>query len=129
MRPIVKYVTSLLLAISMAVTPVISVLATTVTDNAAHTQDTNVMPCHEKDSEHVVKDESTQVSGTHICNERCKDGACQEKLCSSCAHLVQLSTPSLTFYMPQGISDSYQSNLFDSYPSLILSPAFRPPIS
>lgn len=129
MRPFVKYITSLLLAISMAVTPVISVLAATATDDAAYTQNTNVMPCHEMSSEEVVKNNTTQASDTHRCKNCSKDGACQEKLCSSCAHFVQLSAISAQIFIaPQEISDSYQSGLYDSYSSLILSPAFRPPI-
>ena len=129
MRRMFKSLASLLIVVSMVATPVASVLASTDTGSAAYVQDTNVVPCHEMDSEDVVKDESTQTTGTHPCKDCCKDGACQESLCSSCAHFAQLPAISpLTFLAPHGISDSYKSDLFDSHPSLILSPAFRPPI-
>ena len=126
-----KYFISLLIAVSMAMTPVVSVLATTVSGNAAHTQDTDVVPCHEMGSGEVVKDKSISASGTSSCEDCCKGGACQHGLtCSSCVHTAQLSTISpLAFLAQYGIGDNYQSDHSDGYPSLILSPAFRPPIS
>ena len=129
MRRMFKFLTSLLIVVSMVATPAASVLASTDTGSTAYVQDTNVVPCHEMDSEDMIKDESTQATGTHPCRDCCKNGACQERLCSSCAYFAQLPAISpLTFLAPHRISDSYQSDLLNSYPSLILSPAFRPPI-
>jgi len=130
MRRMINCITSLLLAISMAVTPVVSVLATTVTDNTVHAQDPNVMPCHEMASGDVVKNKPSQVSVTHRCKHCSEGSSCQDGfLCSSCghsAHLAALSSPALLARHRAG--DSYRSDLLDSYPSLIPSPAFRPPI-
>ena len=130
MSAVSKYLTSLLIAVSIALTPVVSVFATTVTDSSAHMQDKNEVPCHEMASVAMDMDESAQSSGTHPCKDCCKDGACQDKHCSSCILTIQLSAiTSLTFLVPHRISTSYQSGHSDSYPGLIHSPAFRPPIS
>jgi hypothetical protein len=128
MRIIVKYVTSLLLAVSMVMTPVISTLADT--DAATYAHDEKTMPCHEKDSGDAVKGELIQKTDSRTCKEKCKDGKCQEGLCASCAHFVHLTvvTPQVNLSSHRN-SIGYQSNLYDSYSSLILSPTFRPPIS
>lgn len=130
MQLIFKNITTLLLAISMAMTPVVSVLATTVIDNATYTHDAKVDPCHEMGSVEVVKNKSTQESAIHPCKEGCKDRACQDgSLCSSCTQSAQFSAIStLILLTKHSISDNYHSNHSDGYTGVILSTAFRPPI-
>ena len=131
MSALSKYLTSLLIAVSMALTPVVSVFATSVTDSSTHMQDKNEVPCHEMASGVVDMDESAQSSDTDSCKYCCEDGVCQDKHCSSsCILTIQLSAiTSLTLLIPHKISTSYQADRLDNYPGLIQSPAFRPPIS
>ena len=130
MSAVFTFLTSLLIVVSLASTPVVSVFATTGADNSTSMQNKNEAPCHEMASGAMVMDESIQESDAHSCEDCCKDGACQDKHCSSCILSIHFSAITLlAFLIPHRISSNYQFDRSDSYPGLIHSPAFRPPIS
>jgi hypothetical protein len=129
MRPVIKYFITLFVAISVAVTPAVSVFASLDSGVAAYLQATSVDPCHEVAAGDVVKNEPTKASDAVPCEDCCKNGACQVKLCSSCGNPAQSSAISpMTFLSKHSTSNSYQRSYSEGYPSLRLSPAFRPPI-
>jgi len=130
--PVFRFITSLLVAVSLVLTPVISTQANMAVKLVAAQEvgHSDRVPCHMKAQTRAPA--VSQYKGfTHApCKQCCKDKSCQNcLLCNACMTATHL--PVLLLNIPVLFTKTHSVYLSmhpDRYINIVLSPDLQPPI-
>ncbi len=127
-----RFITSLLVAVTLVLTPVISTQASMGVKLVAaqEVRHSDGMPCHVETQANALAVSQYKGFDHNPCNQCCKDGACQScLLCNAC--MTTTHFPVLLLNIPVLFVKTrflYLSPHSDRYINIILSPDLQPPI-